>query len=137
MSPTPLNWSALLVFVFFFLLVTVLGFVAARWKSGDLNLYAIDLQLLGGIWILQIFPAVVFGLYRVRLRANGLLLGWFVGMTLGTVMAENMQLKPVYPFRLRGQTYTVYTGLIALSVNIAVTFVASWILTAVQRDRRI
>jgi solute:Na+ symporter, SSS family len=38
MSSTPLNWTALIVFVFFFLLVTVLGFVAARWKSGDLNL---------------------------------------------------------------------------------------------------
>src|SRR6202047_3875818 len=33
-----IDWTATLVFVFFFLLVTVLGFVAARWKAGDLNL---------------------------------------------------------------------------------------------------
>ena len=32
-----LNVVAASVFVFFFALVTVLGFVAARWKSGDLN----------------------------------------------------------------------------------------------------
>src|SRR6202162_2901076 len=33
-----IDWTATLVFAFFFLLVTVLGFVAARWKAGDLNL---------------------------------------------------------------------------------------------------
>jgi SSS family solute:Na+ symporter len=62
--------------------------------------YAIDLQLLGGVWILQIFPAVVFGLYKIPLRARGLLAGWFVGMIVGTWMAEAMQLKPVFPFQL-------------------------------------
>ena len=37
--PAPLvNGVALGVFIFFFLLVTVLGFVAARWRRGDLNL---------------------------------------------------------------------------------------------------
>jgi SSS family solute:Na+ symporter len=33
-----INWVALAVFIFFFLLVTVLGFVAARWRRGDLDL---------------------------------------------------------------------------------------------------
>ena len=32
-----INWVALSVFIFFFLLVTVLGFFAARWRSGDLS----------------------------------------------------------------------------------------------------
>src|SRR5665213_685561 len=32
-----LNWPATWVFVFFFLVVTVLGFYAARWKSGPLD----------------------------------------------------------------------------------------------------
>ncbi len=31
-----INWVALSVFVFFFLLVTVIGFVAARWRRGNL-----------------------------------------------------------------------------------------------------
>src|SRR6201987_3964253 len=38
--------------------------------------FALDLQLLGGLWILQIFPAVVFGLYTRWFRSEGLLLGW-------------------------------------------------------------
>ena len=38
MSPTTIHWTALAIFVFFFLLVTVLGFVATHWKSGDLTL---------------------------------------------------------------------------------------------------
>jgi SSS family solute:Na+ symporter len=33
----PMQWVAFIVFLFFFLLVTVLGFVAARWRRGDLN----------------------------------------------------------------------------------------------------
>ncbi|MEO6889682.1 MAG: sodium:solute symporter [Ktedonobacteraceae bacterium] len=32
-----INWVELSVFIFFFLLVTVLGFLAARWRQGDLN----------------------------------------------------------------------------------------------------
>ena len=37
-NPTTIHWTALAIFVFFFLLVTVLGFVATHWKSGDLSL---------------------------------------------------------------------------------------------------
>src|SRR5437588_6861261 len=33
-----MRWDAIAVFIFFFLLVTVLGFIAARWRRGDLNL---------------------------------------------------------------------------------------------------
>ncbi len=32
-----LDWTALAVFIFFFALVTVMGFFAARWKSGPVN----------------------------------------------------------------------------------------------------
>ena len=32
-----LNWTATIVFVAFFALVTVLGFVAAKWREGDLS----------------------------------------------------------------------------------------------------
>jgi SSS family solute:Na+ symporter len=95
--------------------------------------YAIDLQLLGGVWILQIFPAIVFGLYRTPFQAPGLLAGWLSGIVAGTWMAEAMQLKPVFPFQLGGQTYTIYIGLIALSVNLVVSFAASLALNASRR----
>ena len=32
-----MNWEAFIVFIVFFLLVTVLGFMAARWRQGNLN----------------------------------------------------------------------------------------------------
>jgi solute:Na+ symporter, SSS family len=97
--------------------------------------YAIDLQLLGGIWILQVFPAVVFGLYRTSLQARGLLAGWFVGMIAGTWMAETMQLKPVFPIHLSGQTYTIYIGLFALCANIAVSGLVSFIVKSLHRSQ--
>jgi SSS family solute:Na+ symporter len=87
--------------------------------------YAIDLQLLGGVWILQIFPAIVFSLYTRRLNTPGLFLGWLVGLVLGTGMAIAQGLKPVFALHLGAATYPLYIGLIALVVNIAVAFVVS------------
>src|SRR5258706_13606476 len=37
MMAGPIDWTALGVFVFFFVLVTVLGFAASRWQRGDAN----------------------------------------------------------------------------------------------------
>jgi solute:Na+ symporter, SSS family len=87
--------------------------------------YAIDLQLLGGMWILQIFPAIVFSLYTRRLNTPGLFLGWLTGIVLGTGMAIAQGLKPVFALHLGGATYPLYIGLIALAVNIVVAFVVS------------
>ena len=46
MSDSEVHWTALAVFVGLFLFVTALGFFAARWKPGDLNL--LDEWGLGG-----------------------------------------------------------------------------------------
>ena len=46
--------------------------------------YALDLQLLGGVWILQTFPAIVVGLYTRWFHRWALLAGWAVGMVYGT-----------------------------------------------------
>ncbi len=48
---------------------------------------AINFQLLGGIWILQTFPAIVFGLYTRWFHRLGLLAGWAVAMAYGTYTA--------------------------------------------------
>ncbi|MEM5433675.1 monocarboxylate uptake permease MctP [Paraburkholderia diazotrophica] len=89
--------------------------------------YAIDLQLLGGVWILQIFPAIVFTLYTRRLNTPGLFLGWLVGIVVGTGLAISQGLKPVYALHIGDSTWPIYIGLIALVVNIVVTFVVSMI----------
>ena len=51
---------------------------------------AINFQLLGGIWILQTFPAIVFGLYTRWFHRWALVAGWAVGMGYGTVTAYNV-----------------------------------------------
>jgi SSS family solute:Na+ symporter len=48
---------------------------------------AINLQLLGGVWILQTFLAIVAGLYTRWFHRWALLLGWAAAMVWGTVTA--------------------------------------------------
>src|SRR6202000_211499 len=62
--------------------------------------YAIQLQLLGGIWIIQTLPAIVLGLYTRVLEYRGLLVGWAVGIATGTWMAVSL--------KLAGSTYTIH-----------------------------
>lgn len=80
--------------------------------------YALDLQLLGGLWIVQTFPAVVFGLFFKWFRAPALLIGWAVGISLGTWLAFSDGIKPVHTLMIGGDSYSMYTGLIALAANI-------------------
>lgn len=90
--------------------------------------FALDLQLLGGVWILQTFPAVVFGLFFCWFRAPALLAGWAVGMAGGSWLAFSDGIKPVHTLMLGGSGYTIYTGLIALALNIAVAVVVQVVL---------
>ena len=96
--------------------------------------YALDLQLLGGLWILQTLPSLVFGLYTRWFRAEGLLAGWAVGILWGSWTAWGNGLKPLASLTLGGATYTFYVGLGALILNVAVamiiTVVATWIAPA-------
>jgi SSS family solute:Na+ symporter len=87
--------------------------------------FALDLQLLGGVWIVQTFPSVVFGLFSSsnRFRAPALLAGWTAGMIGGSWLAFSDGIKPVHTFPIGGGSYTIYTGLTALALNVAVAVV--------------
>jgi SSS family solute:Na+ symporter len=85
--------------------------------------FALDLQLLGGLWILQTFPAVVFGLFFGWFRAPALLAGWAVGLLGGSWLAFSDGIKPVHTFVIGDGSYTLYTGLAALVLNIVVAVV--------------
>lgn len=50
---------------------------------------AINLQLLGGVWILQTFLSIVAGLYTRWLHRWALLAGWATGIAYGTIVAFN------------------------------------------------
>jgi len=85
----------------------------------------IDLQLIGGLVILQTFPSVVFGLFTRRFRAEGLLAGWVVGIAGGSWVVIGDGLKPVHHIVLGGTSYGVYIGLLALAANIVVATAVS------------
>ncbi|MFZ6644569.1 monocarboxylate uptake permease MctP [Undibacterium sp. TJN25] len=85
--------------------------------------FALDLQLLGGVWILQTFPAVVFGLFFGWFGSAALLAGWAAGIVGGSWLAFADGIKPVHTMVVGGDSYTVYTGLLALALNIVVAVV--------------
>ncbi len=86
--------------------------------------FAIQLQLLGGIWISQTIPAVIIGLYTRRLHHWALFIGWAAGILTGTGMAyaSNFQ-SAVYPLHLAGYVIPSYAALYALALNIVVSVV--------------
>jgi len=91
--------------------------------------YAIQLQLLGGIWVCQTVPAVLLALY-VRLDPRALLAGLATGVGLGTWMAAELDFKSsTYPLHILGVTVPCYAAISALLANLAV----SWLLTVILR----
>ena len=80
--------------------------------------FALDLQLLGGLWILQTLPALVFGLFVSWFGSSALLAGWAVGLFGGSLVAWMDGLRPLHSLTIGDTTVSVYTGLLALSVNI-------------------
>ncbi len=110
-------------------------FGALAFILGAPQKYAIQLQLLGGVWILQTFPAIVVGLYTRWLHRWGVLAGWAVGMGVGTWMAATLDFKgTVYPLHLGGLTVPGYAALWALVVNGVVAVVLSVVLNALGID---
>src|SRR5689334_18904535 len=84
---------------------------------------AINFQLLGGIWILQTFPAIVFGLYTRWFHHLGLLAGWAGGMFYGTYAAYNV-INPVTGNHFAGSLSLIpvvgqmgYIALTAFAIN--------------------
>jgi solute:Na+ symporter, SSS family len=98
--------------------------------------YALDLQLLGGLWILQTFPALVFGLFTRWFRAEALLLGWAVGIGWGSWTAWSNGLKPLATLPLGEVSYSFYVGLGALILNIIVAAVATAVMGLVSPNPR-
>jgi SSS family solute:Na+ symporter len=105
--------------------------------------FALDLQLLGGVWMIQIFPAMILGLYTRWYSGRALLVGWAAGMILGTSLAWGATAwVPVHAlawdipligkFDL-GLGFASYNGLTAVVVN----FVIATILSAVWKSRAV
>ena len=93
--------------------------------------YAIYLQLLGGVWIIQTLPSVIIGLYTSWLNQWALLVGWASGMVVGTWMAASVNFAAAYPLHLGGLTVPGYIAFWALLLNLAVTVVLTVVFNAI------
>ncbi|MEU6593237.1 monocarboxylate uptake permease MctP [Streptomyces sp. NPDC046881] len=98
---------------------------------------AINFQLLGGIWILQTFPALVGGLFTRWFHRWALLAGWAAGMIYGTAAAYGIASPTQKHFggnakEIPGIGEIGYIGLTAFVLNVVVTVVLTVVLRAVK-----
>ncbi len=85
--------------------------------------FAIDFQLLGGVWMSQCFPAIIFGLFTRWFSGWALLAGWAVGMVLGTYLSWGA--TAWVPTHAVFDWFTAYNGLTAICVNVIIATLLS------------
>ncbi|MFI5896397.1 monocarboxylate uptake permease MctP [Actinoplanes sp. NPDC051513] len=106
--------------------------------------FSIDLQLIGGVVILQTAPAVALGLYTRWMHRGALIAGWVAGMGLALWMLwqiPNAATKrahfggsafPLEKFWLFDSPKTIYVGFVAVAVNLVVAVLVTFLLRALK-----
>jgi len=96
--------------------------------------YAIQLQLLGGVWIIQTLPSVLLGLYIRRFHPYALLIGWLSGIAAGTGMAwTKAGVATTYVLHFLGVAIPCYAALSSLVLNLFVSGVLSLVFNVISR----
>src|SRR6476659_742747 len=105
--------------------------------------FSIDLQLIGGVMILQTLPAVAIALYSRWLHSKAIIAGWVVGMGWGLYLLwtipnpasgkahfggsaltlDKLSIFGWHPFG--GSTLQIYVGIVALLANLIVAVVVT------------
>ena len=108
--------------------------------------YAIDLQLIGGVIILQTLPAVAIALYTRWLHRWALIAGWVVGLAWGMILLyqipnpasgrahfggsalalDKLNIFGWQPFA--GSTVQIYVGFVALAANLLVAVIVTLVI---------
>jgi len=105
--------------------------------------FSIDLQLIGGVVILQTLPSVALGLITRWFHRGGLIAGWAAGMAAGIWMLYRIPNPTTKKEHFGGSAYplndigldtkmTVYVGVIALAVNLVVAVAVTLVLKATK-----
>ena len=97
--------------------------------------YAIQLQLLGGIWIIQTLPPVMLGAYTRWFNSWALLAGWAAGTGAGTAMAFATKLTTTFPLAVGGYTYPGYTAVYTVILNLAVAVLLTPVFNSMSANR--
>ena len=106
--------------------------------------FALDLQLLGGVWMVQIFPALVLGLFTRQFSGAALFCGWLVGIVVGTSLSYTPTAwtplhklawdVPFYGHLDSGLGFASFNGLTAVALNFVVAAVLSLVLRPRGKD---
>jgi solute:Na+ symporter, SSS family len=105
--------------------------------------FSIDLQLIGGIIILQTAPAVALGLFTRWLHRGALVAGWVAGMGMGMWMLWNIPNAATGRKHFGGSAFplsdlglgspkTIYVGFVAVAVNMLIAVIVTLILRAMK-----
>jgi SSS family solute:Na+ symporter len=105
--------------------------------------FSIDLQLIGGVIILQTLPSVALGLLTRWFHRWALVIGWVAGMAIGMWMLYTIPNPKTGRLHFGGSAFslsnlgfdthwTIYTGFVAVIVNLLVAVIATLILKAVK-----
>ena len=97
--------------------------------------YAIQLQLLGGIWIIQTLPPVMLGAYTRWFNDWALLVGWAAGTGAGTAMAIATKLTPTFPLAIGGFAFPGYTAVYTVILNLALAIALTPVFNAIGARR--
>ncbi|GAA1019881.1 solute:Na+ symporter, SSS family protein [Acrocarpospora pleiomorpha] len=100
--------------------------------------FSIDLQLIGGVIILQTLPSITLGLFSRWFHRAGLIAGWVAGMSAGMLLLYNIANPAIDHAHFGGSAFpleklgldtkmTIYAGFLALIVNLAVAALGTWI----------
>ena len=99
--------------------------------------YAVQTQLIGGIWIVQTLPAVILGLYTRWFHAPALTVGLFVGLGSGTWMAASQNFTATFPLAVGDMKLNGYAAVYALGLNIAAAAIITVVLDLAGTQRTI
>ncbi|MBM2623205.1 sodium:solute symporter [Actinoplanes sp. LDG1-06] len=105
--------------------------------------FSIDLQLIGGIIILQTAPSVALGLFTRWLHRGGLIAGWAVGMGLSMWMLWQIPNPATGRAHFGGSAFplsdfgfdtprTIYVGFVTVILNLLVAAVVTLVLRAMK-----
>jgi len=100
--------------------------------------FSIDLQLIGGVLILQTLPSVALGLFTRWFHRTGLIAGWIAGLSAGLAMLYTIPNPATHHDHFGGSAFAlsklglpwnvpIYAGFVAVAVNLLVSVIGTLI----------